>query len=667
MDKNKLLIGLIVVGVLAALIPAVNRTRQEARNRRVETAVDYADAFNLAIASRVPFRSALAALKDAGITSLAITEDPIDSLRTMGAMTVNGVSPTETDLTFSPRFPGQMERVKSSLANKTSIPIRVKDDTIIVNAPYIQISALGAGLDPVQIQNTIDAGMTICPRLYNLPGASYKSIAWMLARVRSQCQRTLPSGSVKDYANVVIFAGPDVLGNRDHIDDTAQAMADTGLRYGSIEFGKQIGDEDLSRSALDLMVRVHSIASNEMPTMDEPTAAGRFVLGARERNIRLLYVRLFQNGLEPDTFKHSIDPNALSQPLEANVQFIRQVRQGLKEGGLRIGPAHGFKEDPLPSRGILRRLLLALIGIGAAAAGVLLVRKFTGIDGRWFWTLFAFAILVAIACAIPQHTMKGRQLMALVAAIALPSLGLMTLRLPRPGQSAASTFAALDLAFRRYIVASLWTAAGIVLLIGLLADRSFMLHIDEFLGIRLAIIMPMFLTLFYHGLGLADVADDAPWSERAAVAAQHWQSFTLSPLMMGQTIGGLIALAVVAVVVLRSGNEPGVGVSGTELSFRSLLNKLLFVRPRTKEFLFGHPLLIAGLASAFAGNRKWLTLYLAAGAIGQASMLNTFCHIHTPLLFSFVRAILGWIIGAGIGSLLFALLHRWFANKTQPA
>lgn len=651
-----------MLGVLVALLPAFNRHKIETRNRRVETAVDYVDAYNLAIASKIPFSATLDALKQSGITSLAVAEDTFDSLRLMGAMTVMGVSPTETDLTFSREFPGQMERVTSALQNKTSLAFHVSGDTVIVSAPYNEISSIGAGLNPVEVNNTINAGLYVCPRIYNYPGVTTRSIVWMINRVHEQCDRSLAGGQVKEYANVVIFDGADVLGNRDHIDDTAMALAQAGLHYGSIEFGKQIGDEDLSIKAEDLMVRVHSIAGNEMPTMDEPTAVGRFILGARERNIRLIYIRMFQNGMKPAPNIAALPPNlsSLPDPLLSNVAFLWEVREGLKEGGLTIGRAHGFRADPIPSRGLWRRILLALMSLGAAAAGVLLVRRFTGLTDRGFWQLFWVSLVIGIVLTIPQHTLIGRQILALIAAIALPSLGLMSLRLPRRGPGIKNAFWAVEHALRQYAIASAWTVLGIILVIGLLADRAFMLHIDEFAGIRLAIIAPMFLTVIYHGLGLGDLAWDATWEERSVRLGERWREFTLSPLLMGQTLAGIVGLAIVGMIVLRSGNDPGVGVSGAEMSLRGLLNKILFVRPRTKEFLFGHPLMVAGLASAFAGKRKWLNLFLAAGAIGQASLLNTFCHIHTPLLFSLVRGLLGWLLGAFIGIVLFLIARRFW-------
>lgn len=139
-----------------------------------------------------------------------------------------------------------------------------------------------------------------------------------------------------------------------------------------------------------------------------------------------------------------------------------------------------------------------------------------------------------------------------------------------------------------------------------------------------------------------------------------------SPFLIGQVILGVIGLALVAVLILRSGNDPGIGVSQTELGFRALLNKLLFVRPRTKEFLLGHPFLVLGLALALRGDRRWLLLGLCLGAIGQASLLNTFCHIHTPLFISMARAALGWVLGALFGAVLFAVAERWPRRAPLP-
>ena len=637
MKKTNLLILLITLGVLGALVGAYRRFSIEQHNRRVETVVDYTDALNLSLAAEEPFDQTLQEIHQAGITSLAIWEDNLDNLRAVtGAMTEKAVSPTQTILTFSPGFPGQQERVIAALTHKTHVTFAIQGNTLVVNAPYTQISGLGVGMDPNDVARAIRDGFYICPRLYNYAGATPDSIRWMMDTTKAQCQ---------GKATVLMFNGLDVLGNRGNIDATAQALQADDLHYGSIEFGKQIGDEDLSRAAADHTVRVHSIAGSEMPTMEEPTAVARFALAARERNIRVLYIRLFQNGLthQPDV-------------MAANLQYIGEIVQSLHDGGLRLGKAHSFARDPLAESG--ERYLLVLMGIATMAGFVLLIRQFTGFEGNAFWGWLIVLGLAGAYLAFKHHTSLGREGLALLAGMTFPSLGLLRCRQPRPDRN-ASARAALEQAYRLFEAMTLWTLAGVALVVGLLADRLFMLKVDEYVGIRLAMVTPLLLTLIYYGFKLNELPEDAPFETRIASAKTEWQRFLSSPLLMGQVVLGLIALAIVAVIVLRSGNDPGVGVSSTELSFRTLLNRIFFVRPRTKEFLFGYPLLVFGLALAATGRRAWLLLFLCAGAIAQADLLDTFCHIHTPLLISVIRSILGWILGALIGTVLYLLYRRF--------
>ena len=261
--------------------------------------------------------------------------------------------------------------------------------------------------------------------------------------------------------------------------------------------------------------------------------------------------------------------------------------------------------------------------------------------------------------AIRHHTALGREGLALLAGMTFPSLGLIRCRMPK-AKPDATALQALEQSFRRFEAMTLWTLAGVAFVVGLLADRLFMLKVDEYVGIRLAMITPLLLTLLYYGFKLNELPEDALFADRLAVIQREWRRFLGSPLLMGQVVLGLIALVLVVLIVLRSGNDPGVGVSSTELSFRNLLNRILFVRPRTKEFVFGYPLLVMGMALAATGRNKWLLLFLRAGAIAQADLLDTFCHIHTPLLISVIRSMLGWILGAFFGVALYIIYNRFF-------
>ncbi|MCH8980371.1 MAG: hypothetical protein IH945_14195, partial [Armatimonadetes bacterium] len=105
---------------------------------------------------------------------------------------------------------------------------------------------------------------------------------------------------------------------------------------------------------------------------------------------------------------------------------------------------------------------------------------------------------------------------------------------------------------------------------------------------------------------------------------------------------------------------------GLELQVRSVLDQLLFVRPRTKEVLVGHPALILGLCLlAHRPHLKgWAALLLLAGAVGQTSVVNTLCHLHTPISLSLTRILVGFVGGGIIGLLAWLVAKRWVPTQT---
>jgi hypothetical protein len=120
-------------------------------------------------------------------------------------------------------------------------------------------------------------------------------------------------------------------------------------------------------------------------------------------------------------------------------------------------------------------------------------------------------------------------------------------------------------------------------------------------------------------------------------------------LSMPLTVMWIVAIGIIGAAgmyyLTRTGNAGQ--VSGLELTFRSVLENTFGVRPRTKEFLLGHPLFFAGIFLAL--RYRWAMVLLIAGTIAQLSMVDTFAHIHTPLLLSIIRIFLGLGIGVLIG------------------
>lgn len=643
---NFLLFVLIALGLLGGLVSAGSRWQAEARNRRVELVVDYGDAQALANTARRQVDDVLQPLRAAGITTVAITEDTLGTLNANGVVTYRREG-DETVLTFAPGFPGERPRVIQMLAHKAPGLVVTPEgrDGLRIGSPWPQFSTLPIGLDSGSVRTVTQNGLLVAPRLVNFPGVTQSSIAWELAQTKRQCSDAQGIGPV-------IFAGSSVLGNRGLIKATADALTADGLTYGSVELGKTLGDEDLSRMASARTVRVHSIGTDEMGNMEEPTAVERFVRAAKERNIRVCYVRLFTFGLAKD-----------ADAIHANTEFVGKIVKGMGEARLTVaGPAHPYAADPAP--GLALRVLLAL---GVAGGTLLLLRVFTGIRGRAFALALALGLLPALVLAVPSHTPKGREALALLAACVFPTLGLCSIALPRPAPGDTGG-RALGRAFGAYVRMTGVTTIGILLVVGLLSGRLFLIKVDAFLGVKLVLVTPVLLVAAYYGLGLAALGPHAGWAERRGAALDCLRTLAARPLLLGQVAVGLAALVALAFLVARSGNDPGVGVSGSELTMRSLLDKYLYVRPRTKEFLLGHPALLLALAMTASGRFvRWTLPLLVVGAIGQSSLMDTFCHLHTPLLISALHGLIGWALGAIIGALLWLAAARTFRPVATKA
>jgi hypothetical protein len=206
---------------------------------------------------------------------------------------------------------------------------------------------------------------------------------------------------------------------------------------------------------------------------------------------------------------------------------------------------------------------------------------------------------------------------------------------------------------------------GALSVVGLLSERAGLVKITEFSGIKVAHMLPLLAVAAIYAADL--LAPSRDWKEHQRRATARVAGLLDEPLRLWHALAAVVGLAALVLLVLRTGNDPGVGVSPLELKFRSLLDQVL-VRPRTKEFLVGHPALILALAlwggTREAGpgrGRAWIVPLLFVGAIGQESLVNSFCHLHTPIALTLARTWnslwLGSLIGLAV-ALLFLSPRR---------
>jgi hypothetical protein len=188
------------------------------------------------------------------------------------------------------------------------------------------------------------------------------------------------------------------------------------------------------------------------------------------------------------------------------------------------------------------------------------------------------------------------------------------------------------------------TLAGSLIMSAILSEARFMLNLDQFFGVKLSYVVP--LAFVPCVLWLRENNWYSLLRGTAKNSVRFWQ--------LGVAF---ILLAALALYILRSGNE-GLGtVSDLERSFRNMLNNTLGARPRTTEFLIGHPLMMMLL---YYGYRFNMFPLLMAGIMGQVSLINTYAHFHTPLRLSLLRSFHGLWIGILIGIILIGVLELVF-------
>jgi hypothetical protein len=121
----------------------------------------------------------------------------------------------------------------------------------------------------------------------------------------------------------------------------------------------------------------------------------------------------------------------------------------------------------------------------------------------------------------------------------------------------------------------------------------------------------------------------------------------------------VLLLGVGYVWMARFGNESGMEISTFELNLRAKLEEVFITRPRTKEIFMGHPAFLIAIAFMLR-RQKWLAWgALVFATIGQTDVLNTMCHIHTPVFYSIWRSITGVFLGAFTGFVLLWLMDRF--------
>jgi hypothetical protein len=405
--------------------------------------------------------------------------------------------------------------------------------------------------------------------------------------------------------SIFLAQGEQVLGRRDCLEITKEALINNKILYSSPEFAKLGGDQEMLTMMPENVVRLHSAQSAELDKLSVDGALERYLKSAKERNMRVLLVRGISQASEA--------------PVDAFGDFIGKLNEGLARKGLTLGDPAPY-EDPGVSKAI--KILIGLFG-GLSALWVA-VKMFGEQKGLILGGLAFLGILAGSA-------MKGTALevASLLLSMVFPIGSYYWLKEEKPNPWVGI----LGLAFISII--------GGFCVAGLLNSVPYYIRAETFSGVKISVFLPIFV------IGLVAFSD-----------FNDLKQSLKEPITWGAMALGLFILAALGLMMLRTGNDNPNTVSGGELAFRGILEQMLPVRPRTKEFILGFPALLFGLFILHAAKYDpvrlgkfsgWVSLCIMLGFVGLTDSVNTLCHLHTPVAVSFLRDVIGLVIGALIG------------------
>jgi hypothetical protein len=625
-----ILIAILTIGVLVGAYLGYTRYFVELQERTVELCVDLNDVKRMAAIDKKPLGPILDEIRKRGIVSVGVFEETLPDANALGEIYYtkgSGVMRIKLNPLYCTlgkkgkiRLPrtyiyaphdDARRRIYSQLSmvlGKGKIKFYDKDK-LEVDEAEAELREVGLGISELQKNFLYKKGFRIIPRVWN-------DERYHMGNISAKID------ALGEF-DTIIFDGEEIIGYPDALKTTADALKMNKIRYGYIEIVKQDGDKKLRRLMDRNMIRVHSVPKQELKKITVERAIKRFVRAARERKVKLIYLRPF------------LPPQVVGNVAAFNLDYFSAIRQELEQGGFVLGKAE--LTYPLDIKG----WQIFILGLAVFIAAAFLFNYFIRVP-----IVITFLGLILLGCALVVLGSLGYGLLlqkglALLAAITFPSLAVIsTFSVAKKTEFSVWNTILMVL----NIIAE--TLIGIFLVMGLLADYRFTLGIEAFSGVKIALILPILIVALYFILqqGEGKIKDRV-------------RGFLNIDVKLAAVFSGLFILGALGIFVARSGNFV-LPVPGFERVIRGFLESLFFIRPRTKEFMIGYPFLFLAATFLLRGKYKWLWILAAIGTIAPISVFNTFCHIHTPVIVSMVRTINGLTLGIIIG-----VIVAWLADK----
>lgn len=658
---------LVLVAILCSLFLGFERIGVEQEYKNLNLSVNEADVRSLANGQGMTNEEMLEVIKDHGVSQLLFKESTVASLENAGQVVIAQGRDVQ-DLPMAASLPSDLpineancyivvtdntwrEKVLTALPLKIAgataydggedslgvvvVPTSIEATQANQEKAALKFTAIGVGFDDTWMQTCADKGFDLIAQVSSWKNITDESLAYMADEIKS-----VPNLALLMFNDKDIVAYPET----EDIETFYQLLLDEDGEFvaplGQIEFNPQTGFGTLTNLTDKNVVRLHTISNEEMSKFEGTThdemvkgiqsAVDRLDLAANERNMRCLLLRFF----------------AIDEPAErydTNIAYLDAVTEALENDGFNLGA--DYQNMGSIQGGSALRLL---VGLGICAGFLLLMLELGFPRFGLLASIGGFALFVVLYLLKPILAM---QLMALLSVIEFPILSCIRFLPPKENQR---FLGAVKILVSMMAVSFI----GAILMIGMLSDKAFMLKLSSFIGIKVAHIIPILVVPFVIYILRADKPLATTKALLNKVLDYKWV-----------IIFGVVGMALM-IYVSRTGND-GAQVSDLEMTSRQFLTDYMGVRPRNKEFLIGYPATILYLM--YGAKRPSLWVLTIPLVIGQISLVNTYAHIHTPLLVSLHRSFNGLILGvvfaflAVVAVQLGTKLFKWLVKKIEAS
>ena len=637
-----LILALIIAGVII-----YHRVEREDNFKQVELVMSLNELRELAYQEGVEENELLTKIKRAGVTSLAIHEDTLESLNLSGRI----IYLTESEfnkLNFFFKTLSLFDELLSTgenyiIVNNQDDYLRVKENLqrqlgedlvkeitllpfkgLIVKGSQDKISKLGLGFSKEDISLVKNYEFQVILRPLNMLSPSKENIDYKFKEIEEL-------GEISG----IIFEGEMVLGypSQEDLLYTSELIKKKNYSFGIIEFTEQKGIEVLAHSAPLLATRVHSITKEEMAIIPKQKAIDRWIRAAQERNVRIFYIKPF--------IKVMPDLNLI----EENLYYLAAIKGGLEKAGLITGKASLFS---VPFN--ISKLFIFLLTLGVISGGILLWKKSLFLKKNYAYLLLMIGSLFSLLLLFLNRELLLVKIMALLSALIFPTLAIISNEkyflenADSKLQNNPSLISLIKETIKGFVRIIIVTLSGAILIAALLNGNKFILGIDQFSGIKVSYILPLLMAMIILWWKINQNRFDLIKEIKKPLLIEH--------LMI------MVFFAIFLVIYIsRSGNFSFLPVLSIEEKIRIFLEKTLIARPRNKEFLIGYPALFLAMGMNFLKIRDFKIPVIIVGMVGPVTLINTFCHIHTPFLFSLLRTFNGIWLGLLLGIIVIIILY----------